>query len=39
VTGGAQGVGVATTRTVVYTIVALILVDLAFTAAFYMLGM
>ena len=39
VTGGAQGVGVATTRTVVYTIVALILVDLAFTAVFYMLGM
>jgi len=39
VTGGAQGVGVATTKTVVYTIVALILVDLAFTAAFYALGM
>lgn len=39
VTGGAQGVGVATTRTVVYTIVALILVDLAFTAAFYAMGM
>ena len=38
VTGGAQGVGVATTRTVVYTIVALILVDLAFTAAFYAMG-
>jgi phospholipid/cholesterol/gamma-HCH transport system permease protein len=35
VTGGAQGVGVATTRTVVLTIVALILVDLAFTAVFY----
>ena len=39
VTGGAQGVGVATTRTVVYTIVALILVDLAFTAAFYAMGL
>jgi phospholipid/cholesterol/gamma-HCH transport system permease protein len=39
VKGGAQGVGIATTRTVVYTIVALILVDLAFTAAFYALGM
>jgi len=35
VTGGAQGVGTATTRTVVLTIVALILVDLAFTTAFY----
>jgi len=38
VTGGAQGVGVATTRTVVLTIVALIFVDLMFTAAFYYLG-
>ncbi len=38
VTGGAQGVGVATTRTVVRTIVALITVDLMFTAAFYYLG-
>jgi phospholipid/cholesterol/gamma-HCH transport system permease protein len=38
VTGGAQGVGNATTRTVVYTIVALITVDLIFTAAFYFLG-
>jgi phospholipid/cholesterol/gamma-HCH transport system permease protein len=38
VTGGAQGVGVATTRTVVYTIVALITVDLLFTAAFYAVG-
>jgi phospholipid/cholesterol/gamma-HCH transport system permease protein len=38
VTGGAQGVGVATTRTVVLTIVALILVDLIFTAVFYSLG-
>ena len=35
VTGGAQGVGVATTRTVVLTIVALITVDLLFTAFFY----
>jgi len=39
VTGGAQGVGAATTRTVVLTIVALIVVDLMFTAAFYALGM
>src|SRR5690606_8049028 len=38
VTGGAQGVGVATTRTVVLTIVALILVDLTFTAVFYTMG-
>jgi phospholipid/cholesterol/gamma-HCH transport system permease protein len=38
VTGGAQGVGVATTRTVVLTIVALIVVDLMFTAGFYFTG-
>lgn len=38
VTGGAQGVGVATTRTVVLTIVALIFVDLLFTSVFYYLG-
>jgi phospholipid/cholesterol/gamma-HCH transport system permease protein len=38
VTGGAQGVGVATTRTVVLTIVALIFVDLMFTAFFYYYG-
>jgi phospholipid/cholesterol/gamma-HCH transport system permease protein len=38
VTGGAQGVGVATTRTVVLTIVCLILVDLMFTAMFFYLG-
>lgn len=38
VTGGAQGVGVATTRTVVLTIVALILVDLMFTTTFYYFG-
>jgi phospholipid/cholesterol/gamma-HCH transport system permease protein len=38
VTGGAQGVGVATTRTVVLTIVALIVVDLIFTSVFYFLG-
>ncbi|HEX8916331.1 MAG TPA: ABC transporter permease [Humisphaera sp.] len=38
VTGGAQGVGVATTRTVVLTIVALIVVDLLFTAVFYAIG-
>jgi phospholipid/cholesterol/gamma-HCH transport system permease protein len=39
VSGGAQGVGVATTRTVVLTIVALIAVDLLFTAVFYFLGL
>lgn len=38
VRGGALGVGSATTRTVVNTIVALIAVDLIFTAAFYFLG-
>ena len=38
VTGGAQGVGIATTRTVVLTIVALITVDLIFTAMFYYFG-
>jgi phospholipid/cholesterol/gamma-HCH transport system permease protein len=38
VTGGAQGVGSATTRTVVFTIVALIAVDLLFTSVFYYLG-
>src|SRR3954469_18217115 len=38
VTGGAQGVGNATTRTVVLTIVALITVDLMFTGVFYYLG-
>lgn len=38
VTGGASGVGNATTRTVVLTIVALIVVDLMFTSAFYVLG-
>ena len=38
VTGGAQGVGNATTRTVVLTIVMLIVVDLMFTAVFYYLG-
>lgn len=38
VTGGAQGVGVATTRTVVLTIVALITVDLLFTSVFFFLG-
>ena len=38
VTGGAQGVGIATTRTVVLTIVSLILVDLMFTTGFFYLG-
>jgi phospholipid/cholesterol/gamma-HCH transport system permease protein len=39
VEGGAQGVGHATTKTVVYTIVALTFIDLAFTAVFYMFGL
>ena len=39
VTGGAEGVGNATTRTVVLTIVALIIVDLMFTSVFYYLGL
>ena len=39
VRGGASGVGSATTRTVVISIVALTIVDLAFTAVFYMLGL
>lgn len=38
VTGGAIGVGSATTRTVVNTIVALIAVDLLFTTAFFFMG-
>jgi phospholipid/cholesterol/gamma-HCH transport system permease protein len=38
VTGGAMGVGRATTRTVVLTIVALITVDLIFTSVLYTLG-
>jgi phospholipid/cholesterol/gamma-HCH transport system permease protein len=38
VSGGAEGVGNATTRTVVLTIVALITVDLMFTGVFYYLG-
>ncbi len=38
VEGGAEGVGHATTRTVVYTIVALTFIDLGFTAVFYYLG-
>lgn len=39
VRGGASGVGSATTRTVVLSIVALTVVDLAFTAVFYLLGL
>src|SRR5262249_20417420 len=38
VKGGAEGVGAATTRTVVLTIVFLISVDLMFTSVFYYLG-
>ena len=37
VEGGAQGVGAATTKTVVFTIVGLIIIDLMFTAVFYSL--
>jgi phospholipid/cholesterol/gamma-HCH transport system permease protein len=39
VTGGAQGVGRATTRTVVLTIVALIAIDLIINSVFYYLGL
>ncbi|MEM9415154.1 MAG: ABC transporter permease [Planctomycetota bacterium] len=39
VRGGASGVGSATTRTVVLSIVALTVVDLAFTAVFFLLGL
>jgi phospholipid/cholesterol/gamma-HCH transport system permease protein len=38
VTGGAEGVGNATTSTVVQTIVALTFIDLLFTAVFYTVG-
>ncbi len=38
VTGGAAGVGKATTNTVVHSIVAIIFTDLLFTAVFYRLG-
>jgi phospholipid/cholesterol/gamma-HCH transport system permease protein len=38
VTGGASGVGRATTNTVVHSIVAIIFTDLIFTAVFYQLG-
>ena len=38
VKGGAEGVGSATTLTVVYTIVALTFIDLGFTGVFYYLG-
>jgi phospholipid/cholesterol/gamma-HCH transport system permease protein len=38
VTGGAAGVGRATTNTVVHSIVAIIFTDLLFTAVFYQLG-
>jgi len=38
VTGGAAGVGRATTGTVVQSVVAIIVADLAFTAIFYALG-
>jgi phospholipid/cholesterol/gamma-HCH transport system permease protein len=39
VTGGAMGVGRATTRTVVLTIVSLIAIDLVFNAVFFYLGL
>jgi len=38
VTGGAAGVGKATTDTVVQTVVCVIIADLVFTALFYMIG-
>ncbi len=38
VTGGAAGVGRATTRTVVHSIVAIIITDMMFTSIFYRLG-
>jgi phospholipid/cholesterol/gamma-HCH transport system permease protein len=38
VTGGAAGVGRATTDTVVQTVVAVIIADLLFTGVFYQLG-
>jgi len=38
VTGGAAGVGRATTDTVVQTVVAVVIADLLFTAVFYILG-
>ncbi|MCA9292263.1 MAG: ABC transporter permease [Phycisphaerales bacterium] len=38
VTGGAEGVGNATTRTVVQSVVAIVLADLIFTVVFYALG-
>jgi len=39
VTGGASGVGAATTRTVVESVVAVVMADLVFTAIFYSLGL
>ncbi len=39
VTGGAAGVGRATTNTVVQCVVSIIIADLAFTAVFYALGL
>lgn len=38
VSGGAAGVGRATTKTVVFSIVSIILADLLFTSLFYLLG-
>jgi phospholipid/cholesterol/gamma-HCH transport system permease protein len=38
VTGGAAGVGAATTNTVVQSIVSIVIADLAFTAIFYAVG-
>jgi phospholipid/cholesterol/gamma-HCH transport system permease protein len=39
VTGGAAGVGKATTNTVVESVVAVIFADLLFTTVFYALGL
>jgi phospholipid/cholesterol/gamma-HCH transport system permease protein len=39
VSGGAAGVGKATTGTVVQSVVAIVIADLAFTAVFFALGL
>jgi len=39
VTGGAAGVGAATTNTVVQSIVAIVVADLIFTGVFYATGL
>jgi phospholipid/cholesterol/gamma-HCH transport system permease protein len=39
VTGGAAGVGFATTKTVVQCVLSIIIADLVFTAIFYAVGL